>query len=529
MSLLEKVNQLPDNTAVAAVEERSGDTSVTRTTGTTNAVNVVINIGGEIIVNDVGDVWNIKTTSSDSSSNQNRATSGAEHLQSTLTFTLGAVTVDSSCREALVQQEVGQSIRHTLGLHEDESETARAMSVKDIKKDGTLVVVLDILNFLSDVLRGRADTTNREENVILQEVPGKHLNIARESGREHQSLAVIDARHVFALYDAANLRLETHVQHTISLIENQVLDVNQRDAATLDQVNQTTRGSDKEIAATLDLTELRANIGTTVDDTGANPRAVSEFAGFVKDLRNKLTSGSEDQGSRVRLALTAVAELTRGLSRYGGRTCLESLGENGEQETTSLSGTSLSAGHEIATTHHDGNGVLLDGSRGLVVSELNVGNQVVIQRRVREGIDGLGDVVTRCFDGDVVVVGEVNTSALLGGIVGNTEKLTLQAGVCGTGDVLAIAPLAVSRAFGRTALRAAVGASVSWVSVSMWIKGPTLGFRGSPAVVTIGDIGTTRAEIRGVGISPVATARTASVRSMPRSAKMNTDKELVKT
>jgi hypothetical protein len=135
---------------------------------------------------------------------------------------------------------------------------------------------------------------------------------------------------------------------------------------------------------------------------------------------------------------------------------------------------------------------------------------VVIQRGVREGIDGLGNILTGCFDGDIIVVGEVDTSALLGGIVGNTEKLTLQAGVCGTGDVLAVAPLAVSRAFGRTALGAAVGASVSWVSVSMWVKGPTLSFRGSPAVVTIGDIGTTRAEIRGIGISPVATARSVS-------------------
>jgi hypothetical protein len=238
-------------------------------------------------------------------------------------------------------------------------------------------------------------------------------------------LALIDVRHVFTLYDAANLRLETHVQHTISLVEDQVLDVNQRDAATLDQVNQTTRGSDQEITATLDLTELRANIGTTVDDTGANPRAVSELAGFVKDLRNELTSGGEDQGSRVRLALTTIAELAGGLSRHRGRACLEGLRENGKQETTSLSGTSLSTRHEIATVHHNGNGVLLDGSRGLIASELDVRNQVVIQRGVREGIDRLGNVVTGCFDGDIVVVGEVDTSALLGGIVGNTEKLTL--------------------------------------------------------------------------------------------------------
>jgi hypothetical protein len=37
------------------------------------------------------------------------------------------------------------------------------------------------------------------------------------------------------------LRLETHVQHTISLIENQVLDVAKGDAATLDKIDETTR------------------------------------------------------------------------------------------------------------------------------------------------------------------------------------------------------------------------------------------------------------------------------------------------
>jgi hypothetical protein len=60
-------------------------------------------------------------------------------------------------------------------------------------------------------------------------------------------LTVLDAWHIFTLDNAANLRLETHVQHTISLIENQVLDVAQRDAATLNKIDKTTRGSDKEI------------------------------------------------------------------------------------------------------------------------------------------------------------------------------------------------------------------------------------------------------------------------------------------
>jgi hypothetical protein len=84
-------------------------------------------------------------------------------------------------------------------------------------------------------------------------------------------LAVLDTRHVLTLNDSADLWFETHVQHTISLVKNQVLDVAEGDAATLDQVNETTRGSDEKITSTLDLAELGSNIGSTVDNAGADP------------------------------------------------------------------------------------------------------------------------------------------------------------------------------------------------------------------------------------------------------------------
>jgi hypothetical protein len=56
--------------------------------------------------------------------------------------------------------------------------------------------------------------------------------------------------------------------------------------------------------------------------------------------------------------------------------------------------------------------------------------------------------MTGGLDGNVVVVGKVDTGALLGGIVGNTEKFALKASIGGTRNVLAVAPLAVSGATG---------------------------------------------------------------------------------
>jgi hypothetical protein len=111
--------------------------------------------------------------------------------------------------------------------------------------------------------------------------------------------------HILTLNDTTNLRFETHVQHTISLIENQVLDVAEGDAATLNQIDKTTRGSYEKIATTLDLTELRTDVGTTINNTRSNPGSVCELAGLIVDLRDKLTGGGKDQGCGVRLALAA--------------------------------------------------------------------------------------------------------------------------------------------------------------------------------------------------------------------------------
>ena len=508
VGLLEEVNHVADNTTVSTVEESSGNTGVTSTTSTTDTVNVVINVGGKIVVDNVGDIRNIQTTSSNSGCDKDRATTRTEHVQSTLTLALGAVTVDGGGRETLVQEEVRQSVCHALCLNENKGETSSSMGVENVKQDGALVVVFDVLDPLGDVLGGRANTTNGQEDVVLEEVTGQHLDVTGESGRKHESLALADVRHVLTLHNTADLGFETHVQHAVSLIQNQVFDVDQRDTTTLDKVNQTTGGSDQQVTATLNLAELGANVSTTIHDTRADPGAVGKFLGFFKDLRHELTGGGQDQGSGVGLALTTVAELTGSLGRGGRRTVLVGLGQDGEQETTSLSGTSLSTSHQVTAIHDDGDGVLLDRGGDGVSRKLDVGQQVVIQRGVCEGVGGFGDIVTGGFHGDIVVVGEVDTGVLLGRVVGETKELTFHTGVGGSRDMGAVTPLAIAGAFG---LLAAVTTATCRLSVSIWVKRSTGSFLGDPAGVTIE---TTGVEI--VGAGPVSTS-SAEKKKIPRS------------
>lgn len=76
-------------------------------------------------------------------------------------------------------------------------------------------------NLLSNVLRGGADAADGQEDVVLEEVAGQHLDLFGERGRKHERLTISRLGHRVLLDDAANLRLETHVQHSVGLIQHQ--------------------------------------------------------------------------------------------------------------------------------------------------------------------------------------------------------------------------------------------------------------------------------------------------------------------
>jgi len=367
--------------------------------------------------------------------------------------------------------------------------------VENIQENGALVHILNVFDLLGNVLRGGTNTTNRQEDIILQEVASEHLDVAWESGGEHESLTALDAWHILALNNATNLWLETHVQHTISLIENKVLDVLEGNAATLNQVDKTTWSGNEEIASTLDLAKLRSNIGTTVNNAWSDPRSVGELTGLFVNLRDQLTGWCKDEGCRVCLALASKAGTSA--SWRWGWTVDESLGQDWEQETSSLSGTSLGTSHQITPTHDNWDGVLLDWCWDLVVSKLNVANEMVVQWWVGELEDWLWDIVSGSLDWDIVVLLEVDTSLLLGWVIGDAKELTLNTWVCWSGDVLAIFPLSIT----ATASDGRASGGSSRVPVCVGIESS----RGAgilPSATTTRWRSTTRSE--GRSISPVS-------------------------
>ena len=124
---------------------------------------------------------------------------------------------------------------------------------------------------LRDVLSGGTNSANSKENIITEEVTCKHLDLFWEGGREHHGLpSILRSWHVVLLHDPADLGLKAHVQHSVSLVQAKILAALKADLASLEEVNQPSRGSNQQVTASVKLPHLISHIGTTIYHGGAH-------------------------------------------------------------------------------------------------------------------------------------------------------------------------------------------------------------------------------------------------------------------
>lgn len=237
--LTKKLDEVTDDVFVTTVEEGSGTASVAGTTSTTDTMNVIIDVGGEVVVDNMGDIGNIETTSGDGGGNQDGSVTLTEGLEGHFTLPLGSVTMNGCGGVVAGDEEVGENVGHPLGLDEHKSQATLGLHGKDVQEDRALIMVLDILDLLGDVFRSGANPADGEEDVFLEEVLGEDLDVTREGGAEHEGLAVMDTRHILSLNDATDLVFETHVKHAVGLVKDEIADVGKADATTFDEINKT--------------------------------------------------------------------------------------------------------------------------------------------------------------------------------------------------------------------------------------------------------------------------------------------------
>lgn len=283
----------------------------------------------------------------------------------------------TKCRPAVLAEEASDVVSHTLGTDEDKALVLLILHGLFEVLDHALALLAlgNDLNDLSDAVVGRQiQGTDVDLDEVGLEFGSQLADLLGPSGGPHECLTIGPD----LANNLADLGLETHVKHAVSLVKDQVGNTAQVGLAALQHVDQTTRGGDADLDTLRQVANLRATGHTTVDTRVADAGRFAKLGDLLLNLDGQLSGGSEDEhngavaGSQQRLGVDV---------DNGGKTI-----------SKSLAGTSLSNTNDITTREGHGPALGLNGCGSREALGLDLVHDVLGEASLVEGLNRSGNV-----------------------------------------------------------------------------------------------------------------------------------------
>mmetsp|Transcript_11586 Transcript_11586/g.31160 ORF Transcript_11586/g.31160 Transcript_11586/m.31160 type:complete len:401 (+) Transcript_11586:187-1389(+) len=371
------------------------------TTGAAHSVDVVLDRAWKVVVDHILDVLHIKTSRCHIGRNQDRTLTLLELLEHPIALLLFLVAVDAQCGPTIQAHLTRELVAIALRGAEDQDLGAVHDLLQQALESAALVLLLHDLDVLSDGVRGThfqsADVDVHW--VLLADIAGQTLHLLGPRGTPHERLPVGPA----LAGDLAHLRLETHVQHAVGLIQGQILHVGHADNSARDKVRQPARCCDDDVGTVGELSELRLRVRTSIEASDANLRTEAEAAALLRDLLAQLTRGREHHAGGQNSALLHYLLLCQRL--HGSS-------DDGREEGGRLTASRLRADHDVRAVEGGRDGVFLHGRGDVVTATLEVvdeglGEVVLLANRC-EGLQRLLlSLAADSLDIDILVLPEV--------------------------------------------------------------------------------------------------------------------------
>ena len=245
---------------LSGMDDRDGCSLLSGTTGTTASVGVTCHIIRQTIVDNVSQIIYVQTTGSHIGSHQELNGMVAELLHGEVTLLLTQVAVQRLCIITILNQLICNILSLQLGAAEDNCKDAW-IEIHHALQGEILVLgiyqIVDVVYMLSTLVA----RTHYDFLVVVQVVEGNLLDVLAHGSREEQSVSIL--RNV--LKDGIDALREAHVQHLVSLIKHHVVHVLQLSHATINQIEQTARGSHDNLHTMLQGANLASDVGTAIN------------------------------------------------------------------------------------------------------------------------------------------------------------------------------------------------------------------------------------------------------------------------
>lgn len=169
-------------------DEVDGNTLTAETATTTNAMDVVLTVGREVVVDDEGNLLDIDTTGQEISGDQDTGRTGTELLHDQITLSLVHVTVHGRDGEVTGGELVGEPVDLSAGVAEDDG-LGDGDSLVQVREGVELpLLLLDGDVELLDTLQGKLILLDQNANGVTHELGGDLEDVLGHGGGKKDDL-----------------------------------------------------------------------------------------------------------------------------------------------------------------------------------------------------------------------------------------------------------------------------------------------------------------------------------------------------
>ena len=379
--------------------KRDGPAQLAGAARTANTVDVVGRLGRHVKVHDVAHIADVDAAGKHVGRHQHVDGAITEGRKRALTLGLAAVAVNRGGLDALALQTTAAAVGAVLGAHKDDG-ALRALLFEELGQQVVLGLDGHREHKLIDGIGGRRSGRDLHAGRIAHQVGDLAHGLLVERRREQQRLAL--GRRL--AHNAADGGQKAHVEHAVGLVEHQHLDLVQVAGALLDQIDQTARRGDQDVAAVLEGSGLGLVAHAAHDGHGNMAGDVGDLARDLVDLLGELARGGDNEHHRataVALGLlgAATAVAAAALTHRLGRSDVLQIVHGRQQEGGRLAGAGLGGGKQVAAFEHHRDRAGLHGRRRRVAQVLDgtkhlVGKAQLVKggQALGSGLDGLGSI-----------------------------------------------------------------------------------------------------------------------------------------
>mmetsp|Transcript_77067 Transcript_77067/g.160394 ORF Transcript_77067/g.160394 Transcript_77067/m.160394 type:complete len:231 (-) Transcript_77067:760-1452(-) len=206
--------------------------------------------------------------------------------------------MNGHCFVAMASQVVLKPGGSSFHGDEDQCCVIRVL-IQDLLQLGGLRTVGCHQKGLLYTLRGSSDAADADPDVVSHEGLSQTLDFLGEGGREHQChTAFCRGGHIALLNDLYDLGHEAHVQHAVSLVENQKTDGGHSHDLAINEIDEPARSRCDDVRTSSQLLQLRPGLNSAIDFACPDQGLEGQLSCLQVDLGAQFTSWCQDDRLR---------------------------------------------------------------------------------------------------------------------------------------------------------------------------------------------------------------------------------------